>query len=101
MDILKVCPHDTLAESIVTPYFEIVAHNHYELLQRFPSRCRFFTKNYSNDPVENDLLPISKEMFSNYPITDPGYPVLRGDLYEALRKYLELPFFGIKEYWFS
>jgi hypothetical protein len=98
--ILKSCPHDPQAAVTLPAYYELVTPNHYHLLKAFPPTHRFFTKWYQ-EPCESDLLPVSRAMFEVYPITDPGYTVMRNDLFDTLSPFMEMSLFGIKEFAFE
>jgi hypothetical protein len=101
MSILKACPHDPKAAAAMPPYYEVVAPNHYDVVKRFPPTHQFFTEWYEGEPVDYDLLPVSQAMFESFPITNPGYTVVRDDLFDMLLPFMEPQFFGIKEFEFE
>jgi hypothetical protein len=94
--------HDDISAAAQLPkYFEIVPPDHYKLLKAHSPTHRFFTKAYGGKPIESHLLPVSEAMYEDHPITCPGYPVLREDLFEAILPYLNKTYFGIKPFKFD
>lgn len=78
-------------------YYEVITPNHYRLLEKIKPTQNAFTRNYPGKRIALDDLPVSAELFQENPITNAGFPIMREDLYRRLARYLEIPYFGIKE----
>jgi len=94
--------HDPDLAATLPPYYEVVTHNHFSLLKRFPPTHQFFFKSYAK-PLEgaSDLLPVSQELFTEYPVTCSGFTVVREDVVDAMSPYMNRRYFGIKEFAFD
>ena len=97
----KCCPHDPRTAAGLPPYYEIVTPNHYRVVKKFRPTHGFYTEPYEGEIAEDDLVPVSESMYRKYPITRPGYAIVRDDIFEVLSPFLERPFFGIKEFSFD
>src|SRR6266540_4970266 len=79
--IHNLFPHDAIAAASLPTYYELASPNHYELIRSLKPTHRFLTRNDPQSAFESDFLPVSEELYSLYPITNPGYPVIREDIY--------------------
>jgi len=95
LSILENSKHDPLLATQIRKYYEVVTYNHYRLLEEHPSTHQLFTQFYDSPPLPHDLLPVSREIFHEYPITNAGFPVVRNDVFTILEQFADLRFFGM------
>jgi hypothetical protein len=101
MSISKACTHDAALAATLPTYYEVVTPRHYGLIKRYRPTHKFFTKWYKGNPADVHLLPVSRALFHDFPMTGAGFPIVRDDVFGALSPFMNLRFFGIKEFSFD
>ncbi len=101
LSIPDLFDNNSEAAATIGDYYELIAPNHYDLLDKYEPTHQFFMSWYEEKPLQSDLLPVSRFQFQETPITNAGFPVIREDFYSLLLPFLNTKMFGIKEFDFE
>ena len=83
------------------PYFEILAPNHYTLIEACSNPVLFVADNYEGEVLESDCTPICEEIFRQHSITLTSKVLLTEDVFKVIQPAISTDYFGVKWYDFS
>jgi len=97
-DVLTTLPDVPEFHQQIGSYFEVQTYRLKDILDRYPS-AKGITIEFLTPPLqEAEVVPLSPEMLTDFPIFWWGTPIVNSDVFDILDAHLDRDFFIVREY---